>query len=252
MEPDDLIHILRERSTESKRLAETPDRKSIIQRMLEERDKIYLHRKTRPVWIPSIYRISMTKLMDNEPSNYPSKLFNLWGTKSLGVQVLNYYDWRPAFTYYTDAAKRADIPPAFRSGIYSLFLAEYAHFFIKDLKSKIHQQNQKVIPLEYRSEHKEASEDKFKKVLIDSGEYVDSMKVSYGPGKITLTVEHERHPENSKITFLQLARMLEFGTSRMPAYAHWRRLINHHKQGISKDFMKYFLHMYLDIPKIHL
>jgi hypothetical protein len=249
MEPSELIQMLRDKSTPSESASTTNERISIIKQFLEEREEIYLHRKPRPPWIPVGHRVTMTDKKDETPPNYYNKLRNSWGADSLTIQPLNLTDWKPAFTYYRKKVDSIPIPRPFRKGIYSLYLAELGHYFIKELKERILKQHESIITHEYKMIHKESQESRTKKILIKTGNYVDAMKVSFGFKKITLTVEHQRHEESRDITYLQLSRILEFGTTTSPPYSHWRKLKNIFDGGESKSFMKSFLYMYLDVPK---
>lgn len=252
MEPSEMITILRERASLLESASTTNEQIDIIKKYLEEREAIYLHRKSRPVWVPVSHRVTMTDERDGEPLNYYNKLRNCWGTDHLNIQTLGITNWKPAWTYYNSIVEKIPIPRAFRSGIYSLYLAELGHYFIKELQERILKQHPSVIPLKYRKIHKEAKIVRNKKILVKSGNYVNAMKVSFGYKKITLTVEHERHEESEDITYLQLSRILEFGTGKMPAYSHWTRLKNFFDGGESKSFMRSFLNMYIDVPRQYL
>lgn len=248
MEPSEIIQMMREKSTPSESASTTNERVILIKQFLEEREKIYLHRKPRPAWVPVEHRVTMTDKKDEEPSNYYNKLRNIWGADSLTIQPINLTDWKPALTYYRKKADSIPIPLPFRRGIYSLYLAELSHYFIKELKERILKQHKSIITHEYKSIHKGYQDDRKKKILIKTGNYVDAMKVSFGFKRITLTVEHQRHEESRDITYLQLSRILEFGTPTSPTYSHWRKLKNLFDAGESKSFMKSFLYMYLDVP----
>ena len=71
--------------------------------------------------------------------------------------------------------------------------------------------------------------------LIDTGAYLQSMQVREINGGYTVGVGDEIHPDSTAeggepLPMRDLAKMLEYGTSKMPARPHWRPTWNRFKK----------------------
>ena len=157
--------------------------------------------------------------------------------KHIFIEPIN-IKWQPGLNIFFNNTKEELINSV---DIYNEFFLEFmAEEYISYLRYTIERQkfrSFRVYPLSKEYAERKEREGLDPRVLISTGRYLDSIRVYLDKNELKVSVEDEEL--DGGLSMLGLAKMLEFGTSRMPRRVHWHPAYRSLSNNIRSFYKKF-------------